>query len=201
LSHANQPDELTESSSSNEHDTRIQYETASVNAGATMKKFLSLIDCLSINVGKAGSWLILAVVAFIIYEIVMRYIFHLPTLWVSESMVFGCGISYVLGAAWALQDNRHVKIDLIYDRLTPRQRAVMDAITYIFFALYLGVFLWAASKYTWQSIMVRETTSSAWDPPVYPIKIALVVGTGLLLLQGTAKFIRDLYFAIRGKEL
>lgn len=166
-----------------------------------MKKFLSLIDGLSISVGKAGSWLILAVVAFIIYEIVMRYIFHLPTLWVSESMVFGCGISYVLGAAWALQDNRHVKIDLIYDRLTPRQRAVMDAITYVFFALYLGVFLWAASKYTWQSIMVRETTSSAWDPPVYPIKIALVVGTGLLLLQGTAKFIRDLYFAIRGKEL
>ncbi len=166
-----------------------------------MKKILSVIDGLSINVGKAGSWLILAVVVFIIYEIVMRYIFHLPTLWVSESMVFGCGVSYVLGAAWALHDNRHVKIDLIYDRLTPRQRAVIDSVTYLFFALYLGVFLWAACRYTWQSIMVRETTSSAWDPPVYPIKIALVVGTGLILLQGTAKFIRDLHFAIRGKEL
>jgi TRAP-type mannitol/chloroaromatic compound transport system permease small subunit len=166
-----------------------------------MKKILSLIDGLSIAVGKAGSWLIFAVVIFIIYEIVMRYIFHLPTLWVSESMVFGCGISYVLGAAWALQDNRHVKIDLIYGRLTARQRAAIDSLTYLFFALYLGVFLWAAGKYTWQSIMVRETTSSAWDPPVYPIKIALVVGTGLLLLQGTAKFIRDLHLAIKGREL
>jgi len=166
-----------------------------------MKKLLSYIDALSILMGKAGSWLILAVVPIIIYEIVMRYVFHLPTLWVSESMVFGCGVSYVMGAAWALQDNRHVKIDLIYGGLTARKRAVIDSITYFFFALYLGVFLWAASKYTWQSILVRETTSSAWDPPVYPIKIALVVGTALLLLQGTAKFIRDLHLAVKGTEL
>jgi len=166
-----------------------------------MKKVLSVMDAVSTCVGKAGSWLILLVVIFVIYEIVMRYLFHLPTLWVTESMVFGCGISYVLGAAWALKENRHVKIDLVYGRLSPRQRAVMDSITYVFFALYLGVFLWAATKYTWQSVRLGETTGSAWDPPVYPVKIALVVGTFLLLLQGTAKFIRDLHMAIKGTEL
>ncbi|MBL7225169.1 MAG: TRAP transporter small permease subunit [Desulfobacteraceae bacterium] len=166
-----------------------------------MKKLLSALDALSAWVGKAGSWLILLVVFFVIYEILMRYLFHLPTLWVTESMVFGCGVSYVLGAAWALQENRHVKIDLLYGRLTVRQRAVMDSITYFFFALYLGVFLWAASKYTWQSVRLGETTGSAWDPPVYPIKIALVVGVSLLLLQGTAKLIRDLHMAIKGTEL
>ena len=166
-----------------------------------MKKLLSALDALSAWVGKVGSWLILLVVFFVIYEILMRYLFHLPTLWVTESMVFGCGVSYVLGAAWALQENRHVKIDLLYGRLTVRQRAVMDSITYFFFALYLGVFLWAASKYTWQSVRLGETTGSAWDPPVYPIKIALVVGVSLLLLQGTAKLIRDLHMAIKGTEL
>ena len=88
-----------------------------------MKKILSVIDAISIWSGKAAGWLILLVVGFIIYEILMRYVFHLPTLWVSESMVFGAGLTYVLGAAWALQDNRHVKIDLIYGRLRPRQGA------------------------------------------------------------------------------
>ena len=44
-------------------------------------------------------------------------LFHIPTLWVSESMVFGCGITYVLGSAWSLQENRHVKIDLIYGEI------------------------------------------------------------------------------------
>lgn len=166
-----------------------------------MKKLLSVIDALSIWSGKAASWLILLVVAFIIYEILMRYVFHLPTLWVSESMVFGSGLAYVLGAAWALQDNRHVKIDLIYGRLTPRQRAVIDSVTFVFFVLYLGVFLWAVTEYARRSVLVRETSGSAWDPPVYPLKLALALGVALLLLQGIAKFIRDLHFAIKGNRL
>jgi TRAP-type mannitol/chloroaromatic compound transport system permease small subunit len=131
----------------------------------------------------------------------MRYVFHLPTLWVSESMVFGAGLTYVLGAAWALQDNRHVKIDLIYGRLTLRQRAIIDSITFVFFALYMGVFLWATSVYARRSLSVLETSGSAWDPPVYPIKLALMFGVILLLLQGIAKFIRDLHYAIKGNSL
>jgi TRAP-type mannitol/chloroaromatic compound transport system permease small subunit len=163
-----------------------------------MRRLLVIIDSLSTWTGKAGSWLTFLVVIFIVYEIMMRYVFHLPTLWVSESMVFGCGLTYVLGAAWALQDKRHVKIDLIYGRLSVRKRAVIDSVTFVFFALYLGFFLWAVSKYAWQSVSVAETSGSAWDPPVYPIKVALAVGTLLLLLQGIAKLIRDLHLAIKG---
>jgi len=166
-----------------------------------LKKLLSVIDAISIGTGKVTSWLILLVVGFIIYEILMRYVFHLPTLWVSESMVFGAGLTYVLGAAWALQDNRHVKIDLIYGRLTLRQRAVIDSITFVFFALYMSVFLWATAEYARRSVSVMETSGSAWDPPVYPIKLAMMAGIVLLLLQGIAKFIRDLHFAIKGHKL
>lgn len=166
-----------------------------------MKKILSIIDAISICSGKAAGWLILIVVGFIIYEILMRYVFHLPTLWVSESMVFGSGLTYVLGAAWALQDNRHVKIDLIYGRLTPRRRAIIDSITFVFFAFYMGVLLWATAEYARRSVSVLETSGSAWDPPVYPIKLALAAGVVLLLLQGIAKFIRDLHFAVKGKTL
>jgi len=166
-----------------------------------MKRLLSIIDTLSTWTGKAASWLILIVVIFVIYEILMRYVFHLPTLWVSESMVFGCGVTYVLGGGWALLDNRHVKIDLIYGRLTPRRRAIIDSITFVFFALYLGVFFWAVAKYALHSVLLRETAGSAWDPPVYPIKVALVVGVVLLLFQGLAKLIRDLHLAIKGREL
>ena len=169
--------------------------------GMNMKRLLAIVDSLSTWTGKAASWLTLVVVIFIVYEIMMRYVFHLPTLWVSESMVFGCGLTYVLGAAWALQDNRHVKIDLVYGKLTLRQRAAIDAVTFVFFALYLGFFLWAVSKYAWQSVSVAETSGSAWDPVVYPIKVALAFGTLLLLLQGIAKFVRDLHFTIKGREL
>lgn len=166
-----------------------------------MRKLTLIIDAISIWTGKAISWLIFFVVIFVLYEILMRYVFHRPTLWVSESMVFGSGLTYVLGAAWALQDNRHVKIDMIYGRLSLRRRAMVDSATFAFFALYLGVFFWATSNFAWRSILVRETASSAWDPPVYPIKVALALGVFLLLLQGIAKFIRDFHLAVTGKKL
>ena len=73
-----------------------------------MKKILSVIDAISIWSGKVAGWLVLLVIGFIIYEILMRYLFHLPTLWVSESMVFGSGLTYLLGGAliaFVMKDN------------------------------------------------------------------------------------------------
>ncbi len=164
-----------------------------------MKKLLATIDGLSIWTGKTASWLILFIVGSVVYEVLMRYVLNLPTRWVSESMVLGCGFIYVLGAAWALQDNRHVKIDFLYDRLSKRGRAILDCLTFPFFVLYLGFFAWAAGKYAWRSVLLRETSGSAWDPPIYPLKVALALGVALLLLQGLAKLLRDLHFAITGR--
>lgn len=166
-----------------------------------MKKLITAIDTLSIFAGKAISWITIVVIVTVIYEIIMRYALNLPTLWASEVMVFGCGALYVLGSAWALQEHRHVKIDVIYGRLSKRQRAVIDSITFVFFALYISVLIWASAKYALRSLQLLETTGSAWDPPVYPLKVALVVGAVLLLLQGIAKFIRDLHLAVKGSEL
>jgi TRAP-type mannitol/chloroaromatic compound transport system permease small subunit len=65
----------------------------------------------------------------------------------------------------------------------------------------MSVFLWATAEYARRSVSVLETSGSAWDPPVYPIKLALTAGVVLLLLQGIAKFIRDLHFAVKGSRL
>jgi TRAP-type mannitol/chloroaromatic compound transport system permease small subunit len=90
---------------------------------------------------------------------------------------------------------------MIYDRLTPRKKAFIDSITYIFFMIYMVALLLASGKYAWNSVLVRETSGSAWDPPIYPIKISLPVGAALLLLQGTVKFIRDIHFALKGTRI
>jgi TRAP-type mannitol/chloroaromatic compound transport system permease small subunit len=67
--------------------------------------------------------------------------------------------------------------------------------------LYIAVMTWAAWEYMLQSIAVRETTMSPWDPVIWPLKIALVVSMIMLLLQQTAKFVRDLYYIMKGEEL
>ncbi len=166
-----------------------------------MKTFISAIDSLSEIVGKLVSWLVPLVVVAVAYEIIMRYLLRLPTLWANEIMIFMCGIVYVLGSAWVLKEGKHVKIDILYEKLSLRQRAVLDSITFVFFAIYMGMLAWASGKYALKSIKLGETTGSAWDPAIYPIKSALFIGVVLLLLQGFANFLRNLYFAFKGEEL
>ena len=166
-----------------------------------MKRLLSAIDRIVIWTGKVFSVLTLVVAFVVVYEIVMRYVFRAPTLWASESMVFGCALVYVMGEAWTALDGKHVRIEVLYGRLSARGRAVTDLVTFFFFALYLGMMFWASCRFAWDSLRLRETGGSPWDPPTYPFKIALAFGVLLLLVRGTGKFIRDLHFAIRGRHL
>ncbi len=166
-----------------------------------MRMILTLIDGTSTWIGKAVSILSIFVAAVIAFEILMRSIFVRPTSWAAESTIFACGLIYLLGGAWTLLDDKHVRIDMLYGKWTPKKQAVIDCLTYLPFSLYILVMLWATWIYTADSIKVRETTMSPWDPPLYPMKIAMTLSLVLLYLQGTAKMIRNFYFAITGKTL
>jgi TRAP-type mannitol/chloroaromatic compound transport system permease small subunit len=166
-----------------------------------MRRILRVVDAVSVCFGKGVSVLTLFVALAIVYEIFMRYTFSKPTVWASESTVFGCGLVYLLGGAWTLLEDRHVRIDMLYSKISPRGQAALDCFTYLFFALYVVVMLRATAIYAYESVALRETTMTPWDPPIYPMKVAMTVALALLFLQGTAKFIRNLYFSVTGKAL
>ncbi len=157
-----------------------------------LERFLSGVDRCNAWIGRATGVLVPFVAVAIVYEIAARYFLSRPTVWASESTVFACGIVYLLGGAWLVQEDRHVRIDLLHGRVGPRARALLDCLTFPFFVLYVLVMLWASFNYTMESIRVRETTMSPWDPPIYPMKIVMTLGLGLLFLQGLAKLARDL---------
>jgi TRAP-type mannitol/chloroaromatic compound transport system permease small subunit len=166
-----------------------------------VRKFLALIDDISTWIGKVTSILSLLVAFIIFYEIFMREVLVKPTVWVAEGTVFGCGLLYLLGGAWTLKQDGHVRVDMLYHGLSRRGKAIIDCVTYFAFLLYITVMIWAAWQYMMQSIAVRETTMSPWDPAIWPLKIALVLALILLLLQQTAKFVRDLYYIVKGEAL
>ena len=166
-----------------------------------MRKLLELIDSTNTWIGKVTSILSIVVAFIIFYEIIVREFLHSPTTWVSEATVFGCGLLYMLGGAWTLKQDGHVRVDMLYHGLSRRGKAIIDCVTYFAFLLYIAVMIWAAWQYMLQSIAVRETTMSPWDPVIWPLKIALVVSLIMLLLQQTAKFVRDSYFIMKGEEL
>jgi len=165
-----------------------------------MKSFLSKIDALSIWSGNIISVINPLVVILVVYEITARYLFNAPTTWSNEMTVYLSAVAYLLGGAYSLYFRAHVSVDILYLRFTPRTQAIMNVITFFFTFIYLGALVWVGSKYAFESLKIREATGSPWNPPVYPLKICIPLGALLLILQAFANFVRDLTFAIRGRE-
>jgi TRAP-type mannitol/chloroaromatic compound transport system permease small subunit len=165
-----------------------------------MKKFLKIIDQISEQSGKAVSFFIIFLVGVILFEIFSRYLFNSPTIWAHEvsQMIYGAYV--ILLGAYVLKRGGHVNVEILYGRFQPRTKAIIDLFTWLFFFYFCGLLLWKGGGMAWESFLVRETEPTAFAPPVYPIKMTVPLGALLILLQGLAKFIRDLTFVFTGKE-
>jgi TRAP-type mannitol/chloroaromatic compound transport system permease small subunit len=161
---------------------------------------MHFIDRLSEWSGKAVSYLVLLMMATLLYEIMVRTTFGNPTLWGYETAGMLFGAYCIIAGAYTHRYDGHVRMDVIYGTWSPRTKAVADTITSFLTLVFLGVFLWLSIKNSLESWRVLEYSGSAWGPPVYPLKTIISVGVFLLLLQAIANFIRHLATAIRGEE-
>jgi TRAP-type mannitol/chloroaromatic compound transport system permease small subunit len=107
---------------------------------------------------------------------------------------------YLLGGGYSMQLDSHVRMDLLYSRWTPRRRAMADAITAALLLFYLVVLLVGGISSTQYAIEYGQKNYSSWAPPLAPIKVVMVIGIVLMLLQVVAVFFRDLA-AARGETL
>jgi TRAP-type mannitol/chloroaromatic compound transport system permease small subunit len=166
-----------------------------------VEKFLKTVDRISELSGKGVSFLVIPLVAVIMYELIARYVFQSPTIWVHETAQMIYGAYVILLGAYVLQRGGHVNVDILYGRFSRRTRAAIDLFTWLLFFYFCGLLLWMGGEMTWESFLVRETEPTSFAPPVYPIKAMIPIGAFLILLQGLAKFIRDLTLVITGKEV
>lgn len=166
-----------------------------------IKVCLRIVNSVSEWTGKFVSFLVIVIIGVTIWEVVLRYVFNAPTIWAFDAAYLIFGAYGVLGGAYTLYLRGHVNVDIFYGRLSLRTRAIVDLVTSIFFFLFCGLLLWKGGEMAWDSLKIMERGSSAWSPPVYPIKMTIPIAAFLLLLQGLAKFIRDLLIAATGREI
>lgn len=159
--------------------------------------FTHLIDTVNEWVGKIVSYLILFMMAIMVFEVGARYVFLSPTIWAHETSSFLFGVGVMLGGGYTLLYREHVNMDIIYNRFSLRSRATVDLITSILFFSFCIALIWKGAEWAWRSLLLLEASYTVWAPPFYPIKLMIPIGGSLLLLQGLAKFIRDLTTAIR----
>jgi TRAP-type mannitol/chloroaromatic compound transport system permease small subunit len=106
----------------------------------------------------------------------------------------------MLGGGYTMLHRTHVNVDILYNRLTARGKAVLDLISSVLFFSFALVLIWMGMNFAWNSVQALETSATTWAPPIYPIKLSIPIGSVLLLLQGVAKFILDLSAAFKGGE-
>jgi len=166
-----------------------------------MRTILRFIDFISEWSGRTIRWLCVAVVLVLCYEVTLRHVFGAPTIWVfTASRMLGCSI-FILGAAYTLLHNKHVRVDILYSRLSPRAKAIVDVICAIvfLFPLMYALILMSADYMLFSLSMGQVIKWTPWYPPFAPLRAVLLVGFCMLTLQGIGQFIRDLNLAIRNK--
>lgn len=168
--------------------------------GDILNRFLQLIDSFSDWSGKIVSVLVLGILGVLLFEIVARYVFHAPTLWAHETSSFIFGFYFLLGAAYCLRVKGHVSVEILYDRLSPRTKAILDVVTFFLFLAMCITLIWYGGKAAANSWRLNEHTNSVWGPPLYPLRTVVPIGALLLLIQGIGKFVRDLTVAVTGKS-
>ncbi len=168
-----------------------------------LNQFLHAIDYLSAWSGKLIAWIVIPNVLALVYEFVARYLLGSPTIWSYEITYFLYGTHFLLGAAYTLFMKSHIRIDIFYQRFSPRRTALVDTIGYVvFFFPVMAVLIYGGVEFTLQSFEMGERSGlSPWRPLLYPYKGVVLLGLVLLFLQGIAEFIRSASLGIRGKAL
>jgi len=164
-------------------------------------KVLDMIDTLNEYVGKVFRWAIVALALVMCYEVAVRYIFNNPTIWAFEISTALYAVTFMMCAAYALLYKAHVSIDIFYEMLETRGRAIFDIISsIIFFYPFMWVLFTKGIDFAAHSWMIREKTWSNFAMPLYPVKTMIPVFAFLLLLQGTVIFIRSILIVATGEN-
>ena len=138
-------------------------------------------------------WSVIAVYVYY-YEVVARYVFNSPTSWAHESMFLMFGMQYLLSGAFALREDSHVRVDVIYEMLGVRTRAVVDVVTSFFFFVFAITLLVTGAIFALDSIEVWEVSFTEWAIQYWPVKLTIAAGALLIALQGLAKLIREVRY-------
>ncbi len=167
-----------------------------------MRKILKFIDSVNEFVGSLSSWLIIAMVVVILYEVIARYVFNSPTRWAFGDMRMLGGAIIVLGWAYAQLHNSHIRVDVLYTHLSARKKALIDVTgSLLFFFPLFGALTWVViSHMVERKIISQMLTVNFWCSPSSLYNILIMIALCLTCLQFSAQLARDIHTLVKGNQ-
>jgi TRAP-type mannitol/chloroaromatic compound transport system permease small subunit len=157
------------------------------------------IDRITVAIGHVVSWLAVLMVLLGAANAVLRYAGRFAGRSLSsnayiEAQWYIFSLIFLLGAAWALQQDAHVRVDVLFARFSERVRSWINILGTLFLLLpFCGFILWTAWPVVGNSWRIRETSPDPGGLPRYPLKAVVLVCFALLALQGIAELIREIH--------
>jgi TRAP-type mannitol/chloroaromatic compound transport system permease small subunit len=156
--------------------------------------YVHWIDRINRSIGRATMYLIFVMIAVLFYSSLNKAFFT-PTLWTLDVAQFLMMAYFFLGGPYSLQEDGHVRMDLLYATWSPTTRAMVDSVTILFLLAYLGILLFGSVESLIYSIEYGERSFSAWRPYMWPIKAIMTLGATLMLLQVISQLFKDIAVA------
>jgi len=164
-----------------------------------VKTFVRWVDAVNHWIGRLVMYSIFLMIGILFYSTISKSFFD-PSLWTLEMAQFVMVAYYLLGGAYSMQTESHVRMDLLYERWSDKTKATVDAVTILLLIFYLILLLYGGLSSTWYALEYGEESYSSWAPRMAPIKIIMCIGIVLMLLQAIATFFKSVASA-RGEPL
>lgn len=153
------------------------------------------LDAFSRATGKAASWLTLAMVLITVVIVVLRYAFDAGMIWLQESLTWMHAVVFMMGAAWTLERDEHVRVDVFYRNMNDKQKAIVDVCGVVLFLLpFCAYMFYEGLEYVQRAWQIREISRDTGGLP-YPaiplLKTVLLLMPVTVALQGLAMLLRN----------
>jgi TRAP-type mannitol/chloroaromatic compound transport system permease small subunit len=167
---------------------------------SSLRRSIRSLEALSDWVGRGAAWLTLAMVLVTFLVVLLRYAFDLGWIAMQESVTYMHGLVFMLGAAYTLRHDGHVRVDIFYRKLSERGRCWVDLMGSLLLliptCLFIAGMSWDYVSVSWQ---VHEGSREAGGlPGVFLLKTLLLVMPALLLVQALAGVLRNLLLLTQG---
>lgn len=159
-----------------------------------MRTLITLIDTITRRCGILAAWIVVPLAASMVWEVISRYVFSKPTIWAYETAYMQMGALFVLGIAYVSQTDGHVRVDLLYERFSPRWKAVVNLLGLVLVApmvIWLCFGLWDYLENAW--ISGERSGESIWNPLVWPARATFWLGFILFAAQIFAEILKSLF--------
>ena len=168
-----------------------------------LNSVIRILGCFTELCGRTLAWLSFAMMILTVIVVLMRYLFQSGNLiMLQEGVIYLHACAFMLGAAWTLKREGHVRVDVRYRNMSERAKAWVDSLGTLLFLLPVSVFLlWVSMDFVGRAWEIREVSAEPGGiPGVFLLKSLIPLMAGLMIIQGVYELLKNAFVLMRSDE-